>query len=346
MNFISDKRLIGASIVTALAAANLVSSPLKPMTPVQVFNKMAPGIVSIKTYTVERDVFARDKYVQTPLSIGTGFILNAKKQIIVTNGHVLHGAVNTKITFKDGKTVDASLIDTDHIRDVAFLKYDDDDSSTKSEPVGNKLEFCKSTPQIGTNVLAVGNPFGLENSLSAGIISGTGRNIEGGSMQDSIVNMIQTDASINPGNSGGPLIDVDHGCVVGMNTAMIAPGIGLAIPAQDIQDSFDVILNGKWRLDILGFELMPDAFVERLGLPGIPIVSIREGSLANQFGFTPSSRDEYGIPHLGDIILSINSTQIHSTKDLRTVINKSNKHFVVEVLNNGTKRTVVIEKPT
>jgi S1-C subfamily serine protease len=333
--------MIATSVISGIIATTLVTNPLK-MTPPKLFNRVSPAVVTVTSYSLDRDVFEHGRLKTSPMGIGSGFILKNKgNPVIVTNGHVINDAAQVVITYK-GQEFPAVLVSVDGIRDVALLKIEGElgelDISTKTH-----LELCTQDPFIGESVAAIGNPFGLDKSMSIGIISGIGRNIEGSPNQQAIINMLQTDAAINPGNSGGPLVDMQKGCVIGMNTAMISPGVGFAIPAQDIKDSIDVIINKKPRLERLGIELMPDPLIEQLGLPGLAIINIVPGSIAEEIGLKGTYRDAQGMPHFGDIILTVNSTPVKFSKDLKSILNNPPQTLQLEILRDGNKSTVVLK---
>lgn len=339
---IIDKNIIATSLITGITTATLVTNPLK-MTPPRLFNRVSPGIVAVTSYSIDRDVFENGQIKAFPVGTGTGFILNKRNPVIVTNGHVINDAAKIIITFDDGKEFPASLINVDGMRDIAILKVEGELNKNDNDP----LELCHLEPYIGESVAAIGNPFGLDKSMSTGIISGIGRSIEGGPSQPAIINMLQTDTAINPGNSGGPLVDMEKGCVVGMNTAMISPGVGFAIPAQDIQDSIDVIVNNKQRMERLGIEFMPDPLIEQLGLPGLAIINIVPGSIAEHLGLQGTHRDAQGMPHFGDIILSVNSTPVKFSKDIKFIINGAPQTLHLVILRDGSKLTIdVRNEPT
>jgi S1-C subfamily serine protease len=200
---------------------------------------------------------------------GSGFVYD-RSGYIITNYHVVSSAINIVVTFNDGNSYSAKLVGTDPDGDVAVIKIVD--------PVNEKLVpviFSNSTNlKIGDPVLAIGNPYGLDNTLTFGIISQMGRLLPDSDSGYSIPNVIQTDAAINPGNSGGPLIDL-NGSVIGMNTAILSntgayTGVGFAIPSYDILSVLpSLIKNGThehpW-LGIIESKLSPD-LTDLFGLP-------------------------------------------------------------------------------
>ncbi|PNW86485.1 hypothetical protein CHLRE_02g088400v5 [Chlamydomonas reinhardtii] len=199
------------------------------------------------------------------------------------------------------------------------------------EPVRvTPLSLCSSSADIvvGQKVFAIGNPFGLDHTLTTGVVSGTGREIQSISGRP-IQDVIQTDAAINPGNSGGPLLD-SGGCLIGINTAIYSPtgannGVGFAIPVDIVKSSVGQIIQyGKVTRPILGISFAPDQSSEALGIKaGILVLSAREGGPAWRAGLKGSSRDEYGRLVLGDIITAVNGVKIKTSSDLYRVLDKS-----------------------
>ncbi|GFR44588.1 hypothetical protein Agub_g5865 [Astrephomene gubernaculifera] len=191
------------------------------------------------------------------------------------------------------------------------------------------LSVCSSSADlvVGQKVYAIGNPFGLDHTLTTGVVSGTGREIQSISGRP-IQDVIQTDAAINPGNSGGPLLD-SGGCLIGINTAIYSPtgannGVGFAIPVDIVKSSVgQIIAYGKVTRPVLGISFAPDQSSEALGIKGILVLSAREGGPAWRAGLQGSRRDEYGRLVLGDIITAVNGNKIKSSSDLYRVLDKS-----------------------
>ncbi|KXZ47606.1 hypothetical protein GPECTOR_34g765 [Gonium pectorale] len=212
-----------------------------------------------------------------------------------------------------------------------------DPASLSSAPKPFKvqpLSLCSSSSDIvvGQKVFAIGNPFGLDHTLTTGVVSGTGREIQSISGRP-IQDVIQTDAAINPGkwmggNSGGPLLD-SGGCLIGINTAIYSPtgannGVGFAIPVDIVKSSVSQIIQyGKVTRPVLGISFAPDQSSEALGIKaGILVLSAREGGPAWKAGLKGSTRDEYGRLVLGDIIVAVNGAKIKNSSDLYRVLDK------------------------
>ncbi len=267
-------------------------------------------------------------------SLGSGFVVSADG-FIVTNNHVIEGADEIKANFADGRSMTATLIGTDPKTDIALLKVD---GETRNLPFVN---FGDSDAiRVGDWVLAIGNPFGLGGSVSAGIISARNRDINAGPYDD----FLQTDAAINRGNSGGPLFDMD-GDVVGVNTAIISPsggsiGIGFSVPSAIVKSVVDQLQEfGSTRRGWLGVqiqEVTPD-LAEGLGLEearGALVASVVEDGPAQDGGLKN-----------GDVILSFDGRKVSEMRDLPRMVaeTKAGSKVPVEVWRKGEKETVQVE---
>ena len=301
-----------ASAVGGLMLGHFVwSSP----TPEMIFNRMSPSVVKVTALDYQSDPFSPDNYLGIPSGIGTGFVFRDSRYII-TNAHVVDDSFNVKITSADGKELAATVIEKDRAHDIALLRLDDKATSLKP------LHACslKSTPKVGTSVMAIGNPFGFNNSASTGIISGLDRMLEN-EEHVPLLGLLQTDAPINPGNSGGPLVDIHNSCVIGINTAIVSnsphggtsSGVGFAVPIQQVDD---FMKHKKHPLMKLGIMMLPDRFVELLGLKAIVISDIIPDSVAQKMGLVGTTRDVYGRPIIGDMLLKLNEQTLHKAADL------------------------------
>ncbi len=258
-------------------------------------------------------------------SLGSGFILN-KDGYILTNNHVVNGADEIQVRLSDGRTFDAQLVGADSKTDIAVIKINAHES-LPTVALGNSDQI-----EIGDWVLAIGNPFGLTQTVTAGIVSAKGRVIGAGPYDD----FIQTDASINPGNSGGPLFNM-RGEVVGVNTAVVASGqgLGFAIPINMAKREIPQLLQGKpVERGYLGIgleEVTPD-LMQALGL-GKP-----DGALVGQV-FEGSPAHVAGI-QAGDLILSVNGHPIQKINDLPIQVANApiGSDVAVEVLRGGQKK--------
>ena len=280
---------------------------------IQLFEDAAPSVVFITTSNVRVDFFSR-KATEIPRGTGSGFVWDQQGHI-VTNFHVLQGADRATVTLADGEVYEASLVGVAPDKDLAVLKIDIDPGALRPLPAGRSYDL-----RVGQSVYAIGNPFGLDQTLTTGIISALGREIESVSGLP-IREAIQTDAAINPGNSGGPLLD-SNGELIGVNTAIYSPsgayaGIGFSIPVDVVSWVVpELIQHGRIMRPTLGVELAPTQTAARLGLRGALIMQILEGSAADQAGLQPTYRDANGAIRMGDLIVGIDQIAIESTNDL------------------------------
>jgi serine protease Do len=240
--------------------------------------------------------------------VGTGFIISADGQI-VTNAHVVDGADKVTVTMADGRKIDGKVLGVDTATDIALIKIDEvNDLPT--------VAFGDSTRlKVGQDVVAIGNPFGLGNSVTAGIVSALGRDINSGPFD----NYIQTDAAINKGNSGGPLFNAD-GEVVGINTALFSPtggsvGIGFAVPSETAERVVaDLAGDGTVERGWLGVQIQPvsDVIAAALGFDqpkGVLIAGVTSDTPAAKAGLAR-----------GDIVLSVDGTAVNEPRDLTRMI--------------------------
>ena len=196
---------------------------------IKLFEEAAPSVVYITTTTVQQDYWSRNVY-EIPAGTGSGFIWDDKGHI-VTNFHVIQNAYKAKVTLSDQTTYDAEIVGKEPIKDLAVLRIVPK-GTLKPIPIGSSHDL-----KVGQSVFAIGNPFGFDQTLTTGIISALGREIESVARVP-IRDVIQTDAAINPGNSGGPLLDIS-GRLIGVNTAIYSPsgayaGIGFSIPVDAV----------------------------------------------------------------------------------------------------------------
>jgi len=246
-------------------------------------------------------------------ALGSGVIINADKGYILTNHHVIQHADQIQVTLNDNRSFEAKVIGSDPETDIAVIQIDADNLT--EIPVANSDDI-----RVGDYVVAIGNPFGLDHTVTTGVVSGLGRQLRGGDMGNNrLQNFIQTDASINPGNSGGALINL-KGQLVGINTAILSQsggniGIGFAIPINMAQTVMKQIIKyGEVRRGVLGVRvqnLTPE-------IAKAMDVSQNEGALVAQV--SPNSAAEKAGIKQGDVITEVNGEDIKSANDLATVI--------------------------
>ncbi len=290
---------------------------------ISIFHKVAPSVVFITNIAVAQD-FLLDE-LAIPRGEGSGFIWD-KAGHIVTNYHVVEGGDAFLVKMGTHSERQATLIGSEPRKDIAVLQLTRVPHDLHPIPLGDSQSL-----QVGQEVLAIGNPFGLDNTLTAGIVSALGRHVMGIG-QVRIDNMIQTDAAINPGNSGGPLLD-SSGKLIGMNTIIYTnsgsnAGIGFAVPVSVIKKIVPQIIQyGKAVQPGLGVEILtPNQQRELVGdIEGVVIRRVRAKTPAAQAGLIGIHRDPTtGELLLGDIIVSINHTKIHDYDDLYNTLETYN----------------------
>ena len=295
---------------------------------IEIFKKASPSVVYVTNKAVRQDFFSFNVQ-EIPQGTGTGFIWD-KSGIIVTNFHVIQGANKVTITLQNGKELDAKVIGVAPGKDLAVLKVSTGEL-LKSLPLGDSTLL-----EVGRKVIAIGNPFGLDTTLTVGVVSALGREIDAVSNRK-IHGVIQTDASINPGNSGGPLLN-SLGQLVGVNTAIYSPsgasaGIGFAIPVNIVKKIVPQLIEfGHIVRPGLGIETAPDYWANRYGIEGVLIVSTIPGMPADRAGISGMSRDRRGNIVLGDIVIRIDDKKITNNDDLLTVLEQHKEGDKVELV--------------
>ncbi|GJM34856.1 MAG: 2-alkenal reductase [Saprospiraceae bacterium] len=291
---------------------------------INLFEGASPSVCFITTSNVRRDYFTRNM-MEIPRGSGSGFVWDRKGHI-VTNFHVVKGANRLQVTLADQTSWSAELIGAAPEKDLAILKIDAPREKLAPIPVGTSENLL-----VGQAVFAIGNPFGLDQTLTTGIVSALGREIESvGGIP--IRDVIQTDAAINPGNSGGPLLD-SSGRLIGVNTAIYSPsgasaGIGFSIPVDVVRWVVpELIAYGKIKRPSLGVELTrPLRDIE-----GALVYEVIPGSSAEKAGIQPTLINRYGQVRLGDIIISMNDVPIKSNNDLILELEKYKPGDVVRL---------------
>ena len=252
---------------------------------INLFENSAPSVAYITTSRFRQDYWSRN-VMEIPQGSGSGFVWDMDGHVI-TNYHVIQGADRAQVTLADQTTWDAELVGKAPEKDLAVLKITAPSKALKPIPVGASYNLL-----VGQNVYAIGNPFGLDQTLTTGIISALGREIESVSGIP-IRGAIQTDAAINPGNSGGPLLN-SSGKLIGVNTAIYSPsgasaGIGFSIPVDEVKWVVpELIAHGRIMRPSLGVDLANDQTTSRLGLKGALIMDILKGSAAANAGLQPT----------------------------------------------------------
>ncbi|XP_044503172.1 protease Do-like 1, chloroplastic [Mangifera indica] len=309
---------------------------------VRLFQENTPSVVYITNLAARQDAFTLD-VLEVPQGSGSGFVWD-KDGHIVTNYHVIRGASDLKVTLADQSTYDANVVGFDQDKDVAVLRIKAPKDKLRPMPIGVSADLL-----VGQKVYAIGNPFGLDHTLTTGVISGLRREISSAATGRPIQDVIQTDAAINPGNSGGPLLD-SSGSLIGINTAIYSPsgastGVGFSIPVDTVNGIVDQIVKfGKVTRPILGIKFAPDQSVEQLGVSGVLVLDAPANGPAGKAGLLPTKRDAYGRLILGDIITSMNGKKVTNGSDLYRILDqcKVGDKVTVEVLRGDHKEKIPV----
>ena len=285
---------------------------------IDIFRSAAPSVVYITSIAVRRNLFSLNVY-EIPQGTGSGFIWDRQGRI-VTNFHVISDASRLEVTLADHSSWKASLVGAAPDRDLAVLQITAPASKLQPIAVGESNNLL-----VGQKVFAIGNPFGLDQTLTTGVVSALGREITAVTGR-TIHDVIQTDAAINPGNSGGPLLD-SAGRLIGVNTAIYSPsgassGIGFAVPVGEVNRVVpQIISKGKVLRPGLGVTLANRSLTGDLGLEGVLVLKVVSGSAAEQAGLRGTSQVGDGLV-LGDIILAVNGRKVTDYDSLRDEIER------------------------
>jgi S1-C subfamily serine protease len=281
---------------------------------IELFRKTSPSVVHITSLAAQRDFFSLNVQ-QVPRGTGTGFVWDASGHI-VTNFHVIQGANGAKVTLADQTTFDAELVGAFPDRDLAVLRIQAPKDKLPPIAVGTSRDLI-----VGQRVYAIGNPFGLDQTLTTGIVSALNREIESFNSR-TIRGVIQTDAAINPGNSGGPLLD-SAGRLIGVNTQIASPsgasaGIGFAIPVDEVNRIVPrLIRDGRFVRPAIGVSAGPPGLSQALKLPkGVALVDVGRGTPADRAGLQPFRRGNKGEIVPGDVITAINDQPVADLDDM------------------------------
>jgi S1-C subfamily serine protease len=284
---------------------------------IELFKKASPSVVFITSLEVVQNVFSLNPQ-EIPRGTGSGFVWNDQGHI-VTNFHVIQGASSAKVTLSDHTTLDARLTGAEPNFDIAVLKIDAPKDKLPAILIGSSADL-----QVGQKVFAIGNPFGLDHTLTSGIVSALGREIKSPNGQ-AITGVIQTDAAINPGNSGGPLLD-SAGRLIGVNTAIASPsgayaGVGFAIPVDTVNEVVtQLIRRGSVPRPDAGIVAAEDGIARQLGVRNGVVMTRVRGPAADA-GLRPLKRVPGG--YVGDIIVAIDGQPVRLRADIDKLLTKA-----------------------
>jgi len=289
---------------------------------IQIFDQASPSVVFISTRKRVRDFWTRNVF-SVPRGNGSGFVWDELGHV-VTNHHVIQGASEASVRLNDGRSYDAVLVGASPAHDLAVLRINVAFDRPPPVPIGTSFDL-----KVGQKVYAIGNPFGLDYTLTSGLVSALDRSLsgEGGS---TINHLIQTDAAINPGNSGGPLLD-SAGRLIGINTAIYSPsgayaGIGFAVPVDTVNRVVpQLIAQGRYIRPALGIIVDEDLntrITRRLGLKGVLVLNVQPGSSAERAGLIGTKMGFGGQITPGDLILELNGSPIESVSDLHNALDE------------------------
>ena len=307
---------------------------------IDVFSKFSRSVVHITSIETRRDRMTLD-VSEIPQGTGSGFVWDQDGHI-VTNFHVVQMGDRASVTLNDNSTYPATIVGTAPDKDIAVLHIDAPPQKLLPLPIGQSAML-----KVGQTVLAIGNPFGLDQTLTTGVVSGLGREIKSVT-QRSIFDVIQTDASINPGNSGGPLLD-SAGRLIGINTAIYSPsganaGIGFAVPVDTVNAIVPQLLKfGKLTRPGLGINILTDQLAIQNGIDGVVILGVQPGGAADQAGITGVKREAAG-PRVADVIVKFDGVDVHRSSELYRALDahKVGDQLEVVVENQGHRRTVKV----
>lgn len=289
---------------------------------IELFDQASPSVVYISTRQRVVDYWTRN-VMSVPKGTGSGFIWDDLGHV-VTNFHVIEDASEAEVRLNDGRSYKAVLVGASPMHDLAVLRINVAFDRPPAVPVGTSGDL-----QVGQKVFAIGNPFGLDYTLTGGLVSALDRSLseENGV---TIRHLIQTDAAINPGNSGGPLLD-SAGRLIGINTAIYSPsgayaGIGFAVPVDTVNRIVpQLIAEGQYVRPSLGVVLdarINELITERLGIEGVVILQVQPGSSAEKAGLHSTTVERGGGLVVGDVIIAIDDKAITSVEELLATLDE------------------------
>ena len=309
---------------------------------IELFRVASPSVVYITRLAMRRGMFSLNLF-EIPQGTGTGFVWNDQGHVI-TNFHVIQRASTLRVTLADNSEWEARVVGVAPDHDLAVLFINAPGSRLKPISIGRSANL-----QVGQRVFAIGNPFGLDQTLTTGIISALGREIDSVSGRK-ISGVIQTDAAINPGNSGGPLLD-SAARLIGVNTAIFSPsgssaGIGFAVPVDTVNRVVPQLLrHGRVTRPGLGVHVADRRTAKRFGARGVLIIRVQKGSAAEAAGLRGTRRSKGGRLLLGDVIVGVGGKPVTSLDELSDALDEHKVGEVVEVrfIRDGNRMSVSVK---
>lgn len=308
---------------------------------IQIFERAAPSVVFIVNSALARRLFSRNVY-EVPQGAGSGFVWN-EEGYIVTNFHVVYNADALTVVLANQTEHEARVVGVDPDHDLAVLQIQAPKEKLSPLLIGSSRDL-----KVGQKVLAIGNPFGLDHTLTTGVVSALHRSID--SMTNrTIENVIQIDAAINPGNSGGPLLD-SGGRLIGINTMIVSAsgafsGIGFAVPVDTINDIVPQLIQvGRIRRAGIGVSLLPDSVASRLARSGAVVAEVVPGGPASRAGLRGTTQAAGGIAQVGDVIVAVDGQPVRTVGDLQRLLDrhKAGEQVRLEVVRDNQTREVPV----
>ena len=312
---------------------------------IDLFEKSKNSVVYITTRREVVDFWTRNTF-SVPQGTGSGFVWDDQDHV-VTNRHVIANASEAWVRLSDGRDYQASLVGESADHDLAVLRINVPTNRPPPLPVGSSRDL-----KVGQKVLAIGNPFGLDWTLSTGIVSALDRSLQTENGV-TIEHLVQTDAAINPGNSGGPLLD-SAGRLIGITTAIYSPsgayaGVGFAVPVDTVNRIVPkLIATGHYERPSLGIGMDDDlnqAITQHIGVQGVAVLSVARNSGAAAAGLQPARRDVRGDIVVGDVIVEIDGKSVASPSSLLSILDEREIGATVRltILRNGKKQQVTVQ---
>ena len=306
---------------------------------IEIFKRSSPSVVHITNSRLVRSFYSLNPQ-EVPQGTGTGFIWD-QEGYIVTNFHVIQQANVVTVTLQDGTSYEAVPVGSDPDKDLAVLRINVPEPELSPVILGDS-----SLLEVGRKVIAIGNPFGLDTTMTVGVVSALGREIDSISRRK-IRDVIQTDAAINPGNSGGPLLN-SLGQLVGVNTAIYSPsgvnsGIGFAIPVNTVKRIVpELITFGRVQTPILGITHIPqpDYYRELWGIEGVIVMDVVPGADPAQVGMRGLRRVQRGRIQLGDVIFEIDGESVSNEDDYANIMEQHRAGDVVSIKTRRDNRVM------